>query len=100
MRPPGSDPDRPFVIAVNVELEESGLARLDPEELVAQITSPSVGPQAGPEFADGTDLRREDQERRQSWWRWLLIAAFVLFVTETLISNWVSRKGSVGLAAG
>jgi len=100
VRPPGSDPDRPFVIAVNVELEESGLARLDPEELVAQITSPSVGPQAGPEFADGTDLRREDQERRQSWWRWLLIAAFALFVTETLISNWVSRKGSVGLAAG
>jgi len=100
VRPPGSEPRRPFVIAVNVELEESDLARLNPEELIAQITGPSVGPQAGPGFTDGTDLRREDQERRQSLWRWILVAAFALFVAETLLSNWASRRGPAGLAAG
>ena len=40
----------------------------------------------------GSDLVYEDLERRQSLWRWILLAAFSLFVSETLLSNWVSRK--------
>ena len=100
VRPPGSDPDRPFVMAVNVELEESKLARIDPEELVAQVTGPSAGPQSGPSLAEAAELRREDLERRQSVWRLVLIAAFALLVAETLVSNWVSRRGAPGLAAG
>ena len=95
VRPPGSDPDRPFVIAVNVELEESNLARIDVEELVAQIGTATVGPEDGPDFAQATEMRMVDQERRQSLWRWVLLAAFSLFVSETLLSNWVSRKAGV-----
>ena len=98
VRPPGTEPERPFVMAVNVELEESNLSRLDPEELVAQVTSSAPGPEAGPDFADATVLRMEDQERRQSLWRWILVAAFALLVTETLISNWVSRRGAAAMA--
>ena len=101
IRPPGSDPERPFVLAVNVDLEESSLARLDPAELVAQVTTPDPGGTGQPGF-EALDLRREDMERRQSVWRYLLMAAFALFVLETAISNWISRKGrgTPGFAAG
>ena len=95
VRPPGSDPDRPFVIAVNVELEESNLARIDAQELVAQVGTAAAGPDGGPDFEQATEMRMEDLERRQSLWRWILIAAFSLFVAETLLSNWVSRRAGV-----
>ncbi len=102
VRPPGSDPDRPFVIAVNVDLAESNLTPMEPDELVAQIVGVPGTDGGGPGFTDGTVLRREDQERRQSLWRYLLVAAFLLLAGETLLSNWVSRgrgsgaPGSVG----
>jgi Aerotolerance regulator N-terminal/von Willebrand factor type A domain len=102
VRPPGTDPERPFVMAVNIDLAESDLTPLDPEELIAQISGPAIARDAGPNFTEATELRMEDQERRQSLWRWLLLAAFALFVTETAISNWISRRGpgAPGLAAG
>ncbi len=102
VRQPGSDPDRPFVMAVNVDLEESNLTRLDADELVLQIEAPSATPLEGPELNGTVELQMEDQERRQSLWRWLLIAALVLFMLETVISNWVSRRsaGTVGVTAG
>ena len=102
VRPPGTEPDRPFVLAVNVDLSESVLTPLDPEELVAQVTAPPVGPEAGPGFTDATALRREDLERRQSLWRYLLLGAFALLAAETALSNWVSRRGSgtPGVARG
>jgi hypothetical protein len=99
VRAPGSNPDRPFVIADNVELEESNLARIDAQELVAQVGTAAVGPDSGGDFEQAIEMRMEDLERRQSLWRWILIAAFSLFVGETLISNWISRKaGAVGVA--
>ena len=56
---------------------------------------------SGGDFEQASEMRMEDLERRQSLWRWILIAAFTLFVTETLLSNWVSRKtGAVGVATG
>ena len=55
----------------------------------------TVGPEDGPDFAQATQMRMVDQERRQSLWRWVLLAAFSLFVSETLLSNWVSRKAGV-----
>ena len=83
------------MIAVNVDLEESNLARIDVEELVAQVGTATAGPDGGPDFAQATEMRMEDLERRQSLWRWILLAAFSLFVSETLLSNWVSRKEGV-----
>jgi len=94
VRPPGSNPDRPFVMAVNVDLDESNLTRIDPEELVLQIEAPGVAPRDDETFDQATELRMEDQERRQSLWQWLLLAALGLFVVETVVSNWVSRKNS------
>ena len=99
VRQPSTNPDRPFVMAVNVDLEESNLTRIDAAELALQIEAPSGGPSMGPSFGEAVALEREDQERRQQLWRWLLLAALGLFVLETAISNWVSRSGA-GAAAG
>jgi hypothetical protein len=91
VRQPGTDPRRPFVMAVNVDLDESNLARLDPEELVAQITAPATAA-SETSLTQSVELQREDQERRQSLWRTLLLLALLLFIVETGLSNWVSRK--------
>jgi hypothetical protein len=40
VRPPGIEPERPFVMAVNVDVEESNLARIDTEEMAAQLVAP------------------------------------------------------------
>ena len=102
VRQPGSDPERPFVMAINVDIEESNLLRIDPEELVSQIETTTTSLQSGPAFDAASGLRQEDQEKRQSLWRWLLIIALGLFTVETIVSNWVSRgkTGARGLAVG
>jgi len=102
VRPPGVEPERPFVLAVNVDLQESNLARLDPEQLALQVTAPPEAERGALNVELAASLQREDQERRQGIWRWLLIAALGLFVSETVISNVVSRRvgGAPGVAAG
>jgi hypothetical protein len=99
VRPPGIEPERPFVIAVNVDLEESNLARLDAEELGAQLMAPPGAQGGSLNVEAAASLQMEDQERRQSLWRWLLLAALALFVVETALSNWVSRRQSGAQAA-
>lgn len=94
VRRPGSDPARPFVMAVNVDLEESDLRRIDPEELVLQIEASAAPRTEGADLGEAVELQREDQERRQSMWRWLLLAALALLIAETVISNWASRRRS------
>ena len=100
VRPPGTDPQHPFTLAVNVDLVESSLERMDPQELAAQITPPPPAPGTGTAL-EAVSLRREDRERRQSFWRYLLAGAFALLLLETGLSNWLSRRGGTpGLAAG
>jgi hypothetical protein len=99
VRPPNSEPERPFVVAVNVDLEESNLARLDPEQLSVQVTA-AAGVQRDALNGDrAVALQREDQERRQSLWRWLLLGALALFVGETMLSNWISRRDAAAAEA-
>jgi hypothetical protein len=102
VRPPGTEPERPFVLAVNVELEESNLARLDPTQLALQITAPPGTEGDALNVDRAASLQREDQERRQGLWRWLLLVALGLFVAETALSNWVSRRsaGATGVVTG
>ena len=40
------------------------------------------------------ELRRADQEQRQSYWRLLLLGAFVILVIETVVSNRLSRRAA------
>ncbi len=89
IRPPGADEVRPVSIAVNVDPEEALLDPLDPEEFAATLGSASRD--TGTEGARATELRRADQEQRQSWWRLLLFAAFALLAVDTIWSNRVAR---------
>lgn len=97
IRPPGQDGVRPLAVAVNVELEEADPAGLDVDEVVASIASRSAAsPTAGgSDGARAAELRLQDQERRQSFWRYLLLGALVLFVAETVVANRVSPRRAV-----
>jgi len=47
---------------------------------------------AGASPSAGTvDIREEDYEKSQSFWRYLLAAVFLLMVSETVLSNGLSR---------
>ncbi len=80
----------PLTLAVNVDLAESDLSAVDPEELSSALTG-----RAGGERADAAAPAREvgatDLERRQAIWWYLLVAAFLLLVAETVVSNRLSR---------
>lgn len=84
IRPPGRDDVRPVSVAVNVDPAEAETAPLDAQELQASLVSPGA---TGPRGERAIELRREDQERRQGLWRWLLVGAFLLLVAETVVSN-------------
>jgi len=94
VRPPGDSGVRPLAVAVNVDLGEGDLTKVDAEEVVASVAP--RGMEGGDEIRTDTRaarLRMADQERRQSLWRLLIAGAFVLLVTETVVSNWISRSG-------
>jgi hypothetical protein len=77
-----------FAVAVNLDLAESDLQVMDPRELVA-----AVEPRGDAARTTTTlTIRPEDRERRQSLWWYLLIGAFALLATETVLSNRLSRR--------
>ena len=90
IRSPGDRPDRPFALAVNVDLTESDLTPMDLEEFRGSI---GAGPGYEGESGEGQMLeaRGEDFEKRQSFWRYLVILAFLFLASETVLANWLSR---------
>jgi hypothetical protein len=101
VRPPGTNPDRVFSVAVNVDVAESELEAMDPAELAGAVASRQAGDEVG---AGGETLTPEmqarNQERRQSLWRLLMVAALVLLLAETAISNWISRAATMRFEDG
>ncbi len=95
IRPPGQRPDHPLALAVNVDVSESDLSRMDVEAFAVSVggaTGASQTDPAGENPAAGTvDIREEDYEKSQSFWRYLLAAAFLLMASETALSNGLSR---------
>lgn len=91
VRPPGTNPERPFAVAVNVDVTESELEAMDPTEFAAAVAprEGSVGMGTGGELTP--EMQARNQERRQSLWRLLMVAGLVLLLAETAISNWISR---------
>jgi hypothetical protein len=75
-------------VAVNLDMAESDLSRLDPQELVAAVT-----PKSGDIRASGIGAppTPEEQERRQTLWWYLLVGALILLGAETILSNRLSR---------
>ena len=78
-------------LAVNLDTAESDLSMLDTQELTAALAGRpgSVNPAA----ADAATITPQDQERRQNFWWYLLVAGIVLLGVETAISN--RMKGPV-----
>jgi len=82
---------RPEAIAVNLDPTESDLSALDPSELVATVTGHAS--QATAETAAGPqELTREETERKQGLWWYLLLAGLMLLAAETIIANRLSAK--------
>ena len=76
----------PISLAVNLDLAESDLSSLDPEEVVAAVSSREMqSPQLGGEWTPA------EQDRRQRVWWYFLAAALVLLAIETRWSNRLSR---------
>ena len=92
IRPEGAPRGMGQRVAVNLDPAEANLARIDPEELKASVLASNGGQTAGAVAADAPT--REDTERRQTIWWYLLVLAGVLLATETLMSNRLSRRMS------
>jgi hypothetical protein len=74
----------PTVIAVNPDAEESDLSHVEPEAIVGQVVTNGTAVQANaaPEVTGP-----EQMERRQGLWWYLLGAATLLLIAETLIAR-------------
>ena len=75
---------------MNLDPAESELSALDPAELVAAVTGHATP--AAQQTAEPQEMTREETERRQSLWWYLLMAGLLLLAIETVISNQLSRK--------
>ena len=84
MRVPGQE--RARSVAVNVDFSESDLGRISADEVRAEVVNTENAAGSGSE-----DIVPADNERRQSIWWYLLVIAALLLVTESIISNRLSR---------
>lgn len=75
--------------AVNVDAAEADLAAMDPRDVVAAVTTSGSDGRAR---ASALVLPREEQERRQSLWLYLLFTAFALLTVEAVLANRRSRR--------
>lgn len=82
---------RPEAIAVNLDPAESDLTPLDPNELVATVTGHASQAQAQ-SAGEPQEMTREESERRQGLWWYLLLTGLALLAAETMIANHLSRK--------
>src|SRR5262245_6299210 len=91
IRGTGASGGRPEAIAVNLDPVESDLTPLDPTALVASVTGRAT---STPEQVQPLpqEMTREDAERRQSLWWYLLLTGLGLLAVETIIANRLSRK--------
>jgi acyl-coenzyme A thioesterase PaaI-like protein len=76
-------------IAVNVDLAESDLSRFDPQELIAAVTAPMAVRPGGEAPPPGSPA---ETERRQTIWWYLMAAALIFLVGETVFSNRLSTR--------
>lgn len=83
-RAQGRDGEPPVVVASNVNLAESDLSAVDPQELVAAAVGRAGGQNAAGPAAPPTD---EAQESAQRVWWYLLFAGLVLLGVETVVAN-------------
>ena len=86
--------ESPLTLAVNVDLSEADLTAIDPGELASSLTGRLGGDRDEAEEGLVRELTPVDLEQRQVVWWYLLVAAFLLFVSETVVSNRLSRTSA------
>lgn len=79
----------PRVLASNVDLAESDLTRIDPQEVVAGVTGTAGG--AAPPGSN-TTITNEERERSQRVWWYLLFAGLLVVGAEGLFANQVRTR--------
>jgi Aerotolerance regulator N-terminal/von Willebrand factor type A domain len=77
-------------IAVNLDPAESDLTPLDTRELVASVTGRATPSGSEPEAT--AELTREDNEKRQALWWYILALGLLLLASETFVANRLSRR--------
>jgi hypothetical protein len=94
----GTDSQR---FAVNLDPAESKTAPLPLEEferlgLPLKPQSPELVKR---EKEKRVQLQNAELENRQKLWRWLLVAAIVFLLMETVVATWVTRRASAPAAS-
>ncbi|HEX6973047.1 MAG TPA: hypothetical protein VF147_01535, partial [Vicinamibacterales bacterium] len=84
VRAQGRDSDAPLTVASNVDLAESDLTPMDPQELVAGAVGHAGG--AAPPGSNTTATAEEHERTQRVWW-YLLFAGLLLLSLEPLIAN-------------
>lgn len=92
VRAQGRDAAPPMTVASNIDLSESDLTPMDPQELVAGVMGRAGGAAPAGTNVVATD---QDQERTQRVWWYLLFAGVVILGLETLVGNQISKSGPV-----
>ena len=84
VRTQNNDRSTPVVLASNVDLKESDLAGMDPEEVMAAAMGRAGGAAASDAATTPTDQAQEAAQR--VWW-YLLFAGVLLLAAETIVAN-------------
>lgn len=77
--------DRPDFLAVNVSPLESDLTTIAPEEIEALLTNPAASVRPRPE-ANLAAMDAQAERSQRLWW-WILLAAGLLALGETILAN-------------
>ncbi len=93
IRSPGLRAEHPFAIAANVDVAESELTRMDVEAFRAAVGGAVNAARNEDDTRNAEAAPTNDEmERAQSLWRYLLAAAFLLLIAETIVANRLSRE--------
>jgi hypothetical protein len=89
VRPSDGSSTPQLEVAVNADVAEADLARLDPEEMVGAVSP--VGGGAERAAALQAALTPAERERRQALWWYLLVGALLLLAGESIMAGRLSR---------
>lgn len=92
IRGQGRDAAPAVTVASNLDLSESDLSPMDPQDVIAGATGRAGGAVEAGANVTATDL---EQERNQRLWWYLLFAGIVILAAETFLGNRLSRTGTV-----
>jgi hypothetical protein len=76
-------------IAVNVDISESEVLSLNPSELSTNLKGSGVTiVNPGLELTDAIESNRN----QRSFWRYFMIAGFILLITESIFADWLRKR--------